>query len=99
MGTVRRRVAALTLGVLAASSAGCYTLDVRTAGAVPSGPTQSMHGIMLFWGLIGTDITAPCPPATVESEEGLLGVLVTVLTAGIVTPWSVEITCAAPARY
>ena len=73
---------------------GCYRVAVST-GRAPSGVVhESMANTFLF-GLVGADESAPCPPAVIETRQGVLDWLIGGVTFGLWTPRTVKVVCAA----
>lgn len=84
-----------TLALVAVLVSGCYSYTVQT-GAQPAGPVQRGRGVVLFWGLRGTDHHTPCAYGAAWSEtyQPWWSPVVSVLTVGIATPWRSEYQCA-----
>ena len=72
---------------------GCYRVTVSSTRA-PSGVVREKTAHMFLWGLIGADVTAPCDPAQVTTKQGVIDWILAGLTAGLYTPYSVEVECA-----
>jgi hypothetical protein len=85
-------VAATLSAALAAS--GCYRTVVHT-GKPRSGIVVSKWSHTFIGGLIGSEHRAPCEPAVVETRLGIMGLLISIVTANIWVPLTVEVECAA----
>ena len=86
--------------LLAAASSGCYRHTWNVPGTVPAAEPEysAWHGHLIFGlvDLVGpVDLRATCPQgiAQIESYLGPIGVIVSVLTLGIFTPFTVNISC------
>lgn len=97
----RRTLAALLLGTLLT---GCYTTKIYVAPRdVPSGQTSDHWVWNLFWGLwtVGqVDAAGACSNdvKSVTADIGILGLVVSGLTGGVVTPIHVEVQCVKPGQ-
>lgn len=95
-----RLLRTLALLALALPLAGCYHATVTT-GMAPGTQTIDQPWAMSFvYGLIPpptVDAAAQCPQgvARVETQLSFLNQLVSFLTAGIITPMHITVTCAA----
>ena len=97
---MKRAMTAGVLGVLLLSGA-CYHATIET-GRTPSTEKVTQKWAMGFaWGLVPpptVETATRCPNgvARVETYHSFLNSLVGILTSGIVTPITIEVTCAAP---
>ncbi|KAB2911003.1 MAG: hypothetical protein F9K40_01570 [Kofleriaceae bacterium] len=86
--------AALIAGVLLAT--GCYHVTTHT-GRPPSAMVQKKKAHMFLFGLVGHESNAPCPPATIETQQGVVDWLLGAVSFGLYTPYSLTVTCASDA--
>ncbi len=80
-------------------SSGCYHVRVVTT-SVPQAETHQVWAHGFLYGLVGSEVNSAAwcgdrPVVVVDSYESVPNWLLTVLTAGIYTPRTVLITCAA----
>ncbi len=80
--------------VAAALLTGCFRTRVTT-GRPPSGAHVIQLSHTFIGGLIGDEHPAGCEPAVVETRLGLLGLLASVVTAGLWVPLTIDVECAA----
>jgi hypothetical protein len=82
--------------VLMCALSGCYRMSVRSS-AIPAGPMNHDSGVNLMWGLVPTESKAPeCKAgfSRVDVYWPWWGVLVRVVTLGIVAPTRTDYVCA-----
>lgn len=77
-------------------AAGCYHVTTHT-GRPPSGFVVEKKAHMFLLGLVGHESSAPCAPATVETQQGVVDWLLGVVSFGLYTPYTLTVTCAADA--
>ena len=97
---MKRRLAAL-LAVLFLT--GCYKTTVVNDTVVPGGEEDSKTLVYFLWGLVGdgeVDTRQMCRNGVreVTYEAGAAGVVVSVVTLGIVSLREVDVTCAGTPR-
>lgn len=93
------RIAAVA--VLAVAASGCYHAVVDTGRAPSSTTIEKPWAHSFLAGLVPPDVVetaSRCPDgvARVETKHSFLNSLANVLTWGIYSPMSIEVTCAAP---
>jgi len=84
--------------VIAALSSGCYHVSVKSPQA-PNGVQLEQTAHMFLFGLIGDEVDSPCAPSAVETRQGVIDWLLSGVTLGLYTPYSVTVTCAASHPY
>lgn len=95
-----RRIAAVAVLLVGVTGAGCYHATIDT-GLAPSTETITQPWAMSFVaGLVPpplVETAAKCPNGVskVETQHSFLNVLVAAVTASIVTPIDIRVTCAA----
>jgi hypothetical protein len=103
MHNTRWLSAAATAGLLILASTGCFHGTIET-GATPSTEVISKKWASGWvWGLVPPstiETAAKCPHgvAKVETQLSFLNQLVDLLTIGIYTPMTIEVTCAASSK-
>lgn len=87
---MRHRFLAAFLAAFLAS--GCATVTVSTGSAVVGEPLEDTAWVLL-WGLMGDNVNVPAHngAARVRVYHSFGGFLVSVLTAGLVQPMTVEV--------
>ena len=98
-----RRTQIVVLAAMVLLFSGCYHAVVDTGlEPAPAEPTQRIWANSWIAGLIApppVDATRLCGgrnAAQVETQHTFLNQLVSMLTAGIYTPMTIEVTCATP---
>lgn len=86
--------ATILAGTLLAT--GCYHVTTHT-GRPPSAMVREKKAHMFLFGLVGHESTAECPPATVETHQGVVDWLLGAVSFGLYTPYSLTVTCASDA--
>lgn len=85
---------------LAATGCATHTINYKSPTAQAGGATQSVKQSFFLWGLVGgseVDLERVCPTgvAQIQSKTGVGDQIFTVLTGGIYSPMSVDVTCSA----
>ncbi|MGE0396835.1 MAG: hypothetical protein AB7T06_08970 [Kofleriaceae bacterium] len=95
------QLAFVVLG-LAFAATGCatHTINYKNPTAQQGGATQSVKQSFFLWGLVGgteVDLDKVCPAGVsqIQSRTGVGDQIFTVLTGGIYSPMSVDVSCAA----
>jgi hypothetical protein len=96
----KRTLLPLLLGTLLA---GCANLTVKT-GSPPTAAPIKKDLTFYIWGLVGTeeiDLRALCPTgvASIHQQATFGDMCLSLITLGIYTPRTVEITCSSGAAY
>jgi hypothetical protein len=83
----------VVIALLLTLSAGCFRTRVTT-NHPPGGVHVVKWSHTFIGGLIGSQKSADCEPAVVETRLGLLGLLAAFVTASIWVPLTVDVECA-----
>ncbi|MEM1057173.1 MAG: hypothetical protein AAGI52_16770 [Bacteroidota bacterium] len=80
---------------------GCYHAEVITGKPAGTRVVEESFALGFIYGLIPPpelEVAADCPDgvAVVETEMSFVNGLVNFLTGGLVNPWTIRVTCAAP---
>ena len=94
------RRSALTLALTTFLLTGCFHQVVNTGVAPAAGnATITKTASLYFFGLVGAEVdtVADCPTgaAVIETQQTFVNGLLAVVTLGIYTPQTVQITCGA----
>lgn len=82
----------LALALIAATPA-CYTTTVSTNRPMGTAVhTQKSH--IFIGGLIGGHVEPPCDPAQIVAQQTFIDVVLSTVTIGLYTPFTVRTTCA-----
>lgn len=93
---MKRLVLVLALLSVTAAASGCYHVTTHT-GRPPSAMVREKKAHMFLYGLVGHESQAECPPATIETKQGVVDWLLAGITFGLYTPYSLTVTCASDA--
>ena len=82
--------------LLMAALSGCHKVTMKTTA--PVGKSHYENGMFFFWGLVGDasiDLQKVCPSgvARIQQRQDVSGVLIGVVTLGVVLPYTFEINC------
>ncbi len=83
----------VVVALLLALSTGCFRTRVTT-NRPPGGVHVIKWSHTFIGGLIGSQKTADCEPAVVETRLGILGLLAAIVTVSIWVPLTVDVECA-----
>jgi hypothetical protein len=90
------KLAAFVLFAAMLSLTACYHVTTRT-GRPASGQVVEKKAHMFVLGLVGYESNAPCAPAVIETQQGVVDWLIGGLTLGLYTPYTLTVTCASDA--